>query len=445
MPDGTPLLSAEPAAHGDGHYLQAIAEIGDTRKLALTQPIYAANGIKLLDAGASLTSRTLERLVGHRLAAPIENCLAAEGTLRAVDIAARARELAEVHPLIAQLTGPADRSARIWARLGDAPLPASVLFRLTVAREKFGDVFDHSLRAAVVALATGVRAELGDRELELLATAALMHDFGMLHADPAGFEEGRPLDTAARRQLRAHPLTGMLIAQREPQLNPAIGIAILQHHERLDGSGYPSAPSADRISRMARILMLVEIVLAMVEHRPHLPEFQLSLVLRANHRGFDRGLANILLGALPRVNVGDSTPSTGNAGAAQTLAQRLSRWSEVKKGAIAGLEQDVCRFIEERLLRLRRSLIEAGIDPVGEASPSAFFGDDAAAQAEIDGMMAEALWHVRQIAADARLLWPQLSSARTEGEPPSSLGALCNWLADAAKPFAVIETAAASA
>src|SRR5262249_37160795 len=156
---------------------------------------------------------------------------------------------------------------------------------------------------------------LSDRELELLATAAIMHDFGMLHADPARFEAERPLDAAARRHLRAHPLTAMLIAQREPQLSPAIATAILQHHERLDRSGYPTSAAAEQITRLARILMLVEVVLAMIEHRPN-PELQLSLILRANHRGFDRELVELLLAVLPRAPAeGDS--AAGNVGASR--------------------------------------------------------------------------------------------------------------------------------
>lgn len=431
MPDGAHPIAPED----DAHYLKAVAEVGDARRLAVTRPIYAANGIKLLEAGAALTSRTLTRLVGHRLAAPIENSVAAEGTLRAADVVTRARELAEAHPLLGQLIGPKAHSASIRARLTDAPLPSSVLFRLTVAREKYGDLYDHSVRAAVVALATGVRARLGDRELELLATAALMHDLGMLHADPARFENDRPLDTAARRQLRAHPLTGMLIAQRESQLNPAIARAILQHHERLDRSGYPSAPAPEQISRLARILMLVELVLAMVEHRPHLPELQLSLILRANHRGFDRELANILLAALPRVKGDESTPSTGNEGAAGRLAHQLADWEQLKTRPMAGPEQDMRQFVEGRLIRLRRFLTEAGIDPATEVSASSVLGDDWSAQAELNGLMAEALWHVRQTACEAQLQWPHLAAEDGADAQESAPAALCRWVREAAAPF----------
>lgn len=425
-PDGALLSPPEPIAEGEGHYLKAVAAVGDTRKLAVAQPIYSATGIKLLDAGASLTSRTLERLVGHRLATPIESSLTAEGTLRASDIVARTRELAEASPLLAQFAAR-DGSERVWANLARAPLPPSVLFRLTVAREKFGALYEHSLRAAFVALFVGTCARLGDRELELLATAALMHDFGMLHADPARFEEGRPLDSAARRQLRAHPLTGMLIAQREPQLNAAIATAILQHHERLDGSGYPSALAAEQITRPARILMLVEIVLAMVEHRPVLPELQLSLILRANHRGFDRALADLLLAALPRLQVESGSPA-GASDASGKVARLLAEWESCRAGAggAAGMQREARAFVDEGVARLRRFLTETGIDPAaGDTSMS--LADDPAVYAELNGLMGEALWHVRQIAFDATLRWPGLAEAGGEPADP----ALRAWLSAA--------------
>jgi len=429
--DGAAGMPAETAhVDDDGHFLKAVAEVGDTRKLAVTQSIYAANGTKLLDVGTALSSRTLERLVGHKLATPIENNLAAEGTLRVGEIVGRTRELIDRHALLAQFASAGGGAGRLLNHLVRAPLPANILFRLTVAREKFTRLYDHSLRAAFVALFIGSAARLGERDLELLSTAALMHDFGMLLADPARFEVDRPLDAAARRQLRAHPVTGMLIAQREPQLNPAIATAILQHHERLDGSGYPTAPAADEITRLARILMLVEIVLAMVEHRPHLPELQLSLILRANHRGFDRALAGILLSALPRVQVNADAATSGTNTVAR-LGDLLEQWEQVQAITAVGLPHEVRQFVNERLSRLRRFLTEAGIDP--QAGAAHLCADDVTANAELAGLMSEALWNVRQIAFETTLRWPQI--AGDENGKDTVDPALQAWLRAASEPF----------
>jgi HD-GYP domain-containing protein (c-di-GMP phosphodiesterase class II) len=432
-PDGASGIDPASTPEGDTYYLTAVAAIGDTRELAVAQSIYNASGIKLLDAGTTLSSRTLERLVGHRLATPLENAVALEGALTPADVVARTRELARAHPLLDQFAARHAKGEKIWARLAQAPLPSSILFRLSVAREKFADLYDHSLRAALVALFLGFGARLSDRELELLATAALMHDFGMLHSDPARFAAERPLDAAARRQLRAHPLTAMLIAQREPQLSPAIATAILQHHERLDGKGYPTGAAAERITRLARILMLMEVVLAMIEHRPHAPELQLSLILRANQRGFDRELAGLLLAALPRVEACGSEAS--DVDAANRLGELLAGWDLVKGGGAPGLQRDARAFIDGRVARIRCFLADAGVDPrAGGAAPTPL-PDDSAAVAESNGVMSEALWHVRQIAYDATMRWPQLGASEAVATDP----ALHDWLrsaGDAAKSAA---------
>jgi HD-GYP domain-containing protein (c-di-GMP phosphodiesterase class II) len=421
-PDSTSAVAHEAGLEGERHYLTAVAEVGDTRKVAVAQSIYAANGTKLLDAGATVSSRTLERLIGHRLATPIENSLATEGSLTATDVVARTRELAHAYPLLERFVASQGKSEKLWHRLAQAPLPPSILFRLTVAREKFAGLYDHSLRAALVALFLGNAARLSDRDLELLATAALMHDFGMLHADPARFESERPLDAAARRQLRAHPLTAMLIAQREPQLSPAIATAILQHHERLDGTGYPTNAAAEQITRLARILMLVEIVLAMVEHRPQ-PELQLSLILRANHRGFDRELTGLLLAALPRTQAeGESV--AGNVAALRRLAELLSEWGEIKVGKVAAIQRDVRAVIDERMACVGRFLADAGVDPIRDSDHSAALPENAAGIAELNGVLNEALWHLRQISYDATIRWPQLGASENATADP----ALYAWL-----------------
>jgi hypothetical protein len=207
----------------------------------------------------------------------------------------------------------------------------------------------------------------------------------------------------------------MLIAQREPQLNPAIATAIMQHHERLDGSGYPAALAAEKITRPGRILMLVEIVLAMVEHRPVLPELQLSLILRANHRGFDRDLAGVLLAALPRLQIEDEAAVHDDA--VGKVARLLADWREARVQGATGALQEVCAFIDERLGKLRRFLAEAGIDLNGNAAASAAAADDATALAELNGLMSEALWHVRQIAYETTSRWPQVAAQPDTGAP----------------------------
>ena len=415
--------SAEPA--DDQQYLEAITSCGEQRSLVVSQPIYSATGIKLLERGAKFDRRVLDRLFGHTLRDPIDRCVASDEAVRHSDLVARARELVAATPLLAHFqTELAARSNRLWSALADCPLPPAVAMRLTVARDSSVALYEHSLRAAFTALFIGVCAKYSERDLQMLATAALLHDIGMLHVDPHLFDGARPLDAAGRRSLQAHPVTGELIAQREPLLNRAIAAAIAQHHERLDGTGYPRGLAGEAIEKFARVLMLVEVVLALAEHPADRPERQLSLVLRLNHRSFDGRLSDIVLAALPRLPP-DESPAAASWSECRRALELLDAWTRLCAANPPAADDPASAFIAARIGRLRRWLADAG---VGDPDAAALAAEEVAVvSAEVAALAHEAHWHARQIALDALGQWPRL--ATREGETAS--GAAEQWICQA--------------
>ncbi|HEX4585802.1 MAG TPA: HD domain-containing phosphohydrolase [Burkholderiaceae bacterium] len=419
----------------DAQYLKAIASCGDKRPLVVSQAIYSATGIKLLDTGAKVDSRILDRLFGHKLADPIDRSVASEDAVRPKDLVARARELIAAAPLLAHFEAslPA-QSSRVWSAIAAGPLPPAIAMRLTVVRETVPHLYDHLLQATFIALFIGTRARFSDRDLQVLASAALLHDIGMMHADPSLYDTEKPLDVAGRRNLYAHPVTGQMIAQREPSLSPAVATAIVQHHERLDGTGYPRGLSGEAIGKFGRVLMLVEIVLAMLEHQPEHPELGLSLVLRLNRRSFDAGLSAIVLAALPRIALGEGE-TAGSSLEYQQVSELIDTWPKLCGSMPPAAGDRAAEFIEARLVRLRRELAEGGF---GNPEAAALAADgDPMLCVEMAGLAREALWHARQIAYDALQRWPQLAPG-AEGASPASApggstagkaGAAAEWVA----------------
>lgn len=373
MDDGKP--AREAAAPADSGYLKALTRYGDRNSLRVAQPIYSATGIKLLEAGVRVDSRVFERLFHHRLAEPIDRCLAADDTLRARDLPEAAQAAVAALPALERTLGRENLARRAAAAMRDCGLPPTMAIRLTVARAEAPELYAHSLRAAWLACYIGAAAQVSDRELETLAMAALLHDIGMLHVDPAVLNQDKPLTVEARRLLQAHPITAAMVVRSEPALSPSVAAAVEQHHERVDGTGYPRGVQGDSIGRLARILMLVEVALAVFEHQTDVPELQLSLILRLNHRSFDRGLSELLLSLLPRVSV-SSRPEPSNA--ASLLAQLFADWEPAAATAEAG-ETAARDHIAEQLGRLRRMLEEAGypVTATGDEAPD----DDAMVQA----------------------------------------------------------------
>jgi putative nucleotidyltransferase with HDIG domain len=117
------------------------------------------------------------------------------------------------------------------------------------------DVYFHSLNVAVLSLTLGKALKLRRDELHQLGMAALFHDIGHGELPGSLFGKREPLNRAEQALYETHVKIGVGIAQKVGLAKPAL-TAIAQHHERLDGSGYPNRLGGAEISLFGRILAL---------------------------------------------------------------------------------------------------------------------------------------------------------------------------------------------
>jgi len=103
-----------------------------------------------------------------------------------------------------------------------------------------------------------------------LRRAGLLHDIGRIGVSNAIWDKQGPLSDAEMERVRIHPYLTQRTFSRSPRLAQLAEIAA-QHHERLDGSGYPRGLSASALSPEARILAAADCYQAMTELRPHRP------------------------------------------------------------------------------------------------------------------------------------------------------------------------------
>jgi HD-GYP domain-containing protein (c-di-GMP phosphodiesterase class II) len=125
---------------------------------------------------------------------------------------------------------------------------------------------------AVAGLAAGAGAAMGqpDDEVCTLRRAALVQDFGRLGVSNAIWDKRGPLGAGEWERVRIHPYFSERMLQSSATLAPLSRIAV-QHHERLDGSGYPRGLAGGAISRGGRLLGAADSYQAMREPRPHRP------------------------------------------------------------------------------------------------------------------------------------------------------------------------------
>jgi HD-GYP domain-containing protein (c-di-GMP phosphodiesterase class II) len=128
----------------------------------------------------------------------------------------------------------------------------------------------HARAVAELAAAAGARLQLGESEVRTLRRAGLAQGFGRLGISNAIWDKRGPLAAGEWERVRLHPYLSERMLRQSEALAPVAAV-VVQHRERLDGSGYPHALRGGAISAPARILGAADAYQAMREPRPHRP------------------------------------------------------------------------------------------------------------------------------------------------------------------------------
>ena len=145
----------------------------------------------------------------------------------------------------------------------------------------------HQRRVAELSAAIGAMLGLGDGVCAGLRVGASLHDMGKVATPSEILTKPARLDDAEYAMVKRHPRAGHDIVARIAFPWP-VAVMILQHHERLDGSGYPDALRGDEISLEARILAVADTVETIVSHRPYRPARTIAVALDVVHEGRGR-------------------------------------------------------------------------------------------------------------------------------------------------------------
>jgi PAS domain S-box-containing protein/putative nucleotidyltransferase with HDIG domain len=128
----------------------------------------------------------------------------------------------------------------------------------------------HQRRVADISVAIARRMGLSEEQVQGVETAALLHDIGKITIPLEILSIPGPLSRAQHVLVQEHAYSGYELLSPVPLLEP-VAKAVLQHHERLDGSGYPAGIKGEEIILEARILAVADVAEAMTSHRPYRP------------------------------------------------------------------------------------------------------------------------------------------------------------------------------
>ena len=126
----------------------------------------------------------------------------------------------------------------------------------------------HSERVAGLATAIGEKLLMEEKELTNLRVSALLHDVGKIAIPESIIDKPARLSDEEMEIMRQHPERGAMIVENIPGYKK-IRLAILHHHERWDGNGYPNRISGVEIPLHSRIIAIADVFDAITSDRPY--------------------------------------------------------------------------------------------------------------------------------------------------------------------------------
>jgi len=136
----------------------------------------------------------------------------------------------------------------------------------------------HQRRVTQLASAIAKKMCLSEDQISALRLAGLIHDIGKVRVPAEILTNPDGLSEAEFNMIKTHPLVGFEIL-KSMELQWPIAQIVHQHHERMDGSGYPSGLSGEDIILEARILAVADVVEAIASHRPYRPALGIDKAL----------------------------------------------------------------------------------------------------------------------------------------------------------------------
>ncbi|MBN2353847.1 MAG: HD-GYP domain-containing protein [Spirochaetales bacterium] len=177
-------------------------------------------------------------------------------------------------------------------------------------------LYNHSVNTALLSLAIGNILKLAPHRLIELGIAALLHDIGMLRLPPALYMSEKPLDQSEKKNILAHTIAGYK-SLRALSVPEPLALVSMEHHERLDGSGYPRALKGEQISLYSRIVAVACSFDGITAERP----FKDSLdghhgiidLLKNNRNRYDENVLKALIFSISLYPVGTYVLLTNKA------------------------------------------------------------------------------------------------------------------------------------
>ena len=225
--------------------------------------------LTLVFTGAALLTLLVGTVTASLLTRPIDLLVRSMRAVSAGDLQHRARvasrdEIGYLARTFNEMTASLEEKTAALEETTFASMEA--LARAIDARDS--STFGHSARVAAISLEIADEMHLPIKDREALRRGALLHDIGKIGVEDKVLRKTGPLSAAEADDMREHPRIGHDMLKGLRFLQPSLP-GVLHHHERWDGTGYPTGLHGTAIPLAVRILSVADVFDALTSDRPY--------------------------------------------------------------------------------------------------------------------------------------------------------------------------------
>lgn len=401
------------------HYLDRVIDLSAVKDIEASEDIYAANGMKLVAKGGRISAAMQDRLIVHKLKKPLETSLRVADGVTAETIARLAEEVLEKNPALHPLIGSISGAHSPLNLLLSTEVNNGLSLLLTMAERASSSMLSHYLLVSLVSYGIAHQMKASADLLQTSLVSSLLHDIGELYLNPDYLHSRRTLHPSEWRHVVVHPVIAQKLLMETTSLPAEVGSAVLEHHERYNGFGYPRNVAGNQISRAGQILALSEMISGIFT-RPDQPLARAELaakVVPGEH-------APELVAAISKTMKLGRQMQQGNEEPLQSVSPQLIRdrllpvqdWlnQALADGSMSQEERRIVNMVSQRLQVIQRVYSSTGMD-LAEGDPKLKHSlQEAPIQFEMHLIANEVLWRLRDLARDLALRSHQLAPEREQ-------------------------------
>lgn len=388
------------------HFLRRLVDGSERRQIEAAGDITTSNRAKLYAAGTRLDVAALDRISAARLARSLEDCLLIRDGVSSAQLQATAQALLAKFELIRKIDAPrAEVDVDLLGAMAQLRLTPPLQALLTLYADEREGRLEHAVCVGLLALALARRLLPGKPLLHRqLALAGLMHDVGELYIPPIFQKRDVALQPAQWRSIASHPVIGSRLLSRMEGAGPVVAEAVLCHHERLDGFGYPRGLADEDFKLPMQLLAVSEWLAGLLEAGME-PLMRASVASRLIPGEFSpQALEPVHKALRGTVDLADwlQAQTSEISSRVKPMAEALQRFESVQqwiatRGAGASPQlRAVLLKAYQRMHRLQTSFAGAGLDL---QHPERVLADleDPEARQELGALLGEFGWRMREM------------------------------------------------